>query len=139
MICQARADFNVSADTLARAVSLGRRSNFPRGPVSVGEPRIVVRTRANLRATAFGTTPYDYHSKFKDLFWYIEKAFEGTAGQMDKQAALRQALRLDLINDPNYIGNRVDATGKGGRAIWLGGDLRSNKRGGARARLYFSR
>ena len=124
---------------MARAVSLGRRSNFPRGPISVGEPRIVVRTRANLRATAFGATPYDYHSKLKDLFWYIEKTFEGRAGQMEKQALMRHAASLSLISDENYVGNKKTAKGKGGRAIWLGGDLRSNKRGGARARLYLSR
>lgn len=129
----------MSADTLARAVSLGRRSNFPRGPVSVGEPRIVVRTRANLRATAFGPTPYDYHSKLKDLFWYIEKTFEGRAGQMERQAQLMLVARLDFIEGDFFFGDKEDGIGKGGRAIWLGGDLRSNKRGGARARLYFSR
>ena len=97
-ITQARAAFNASPDTLVSALSLGRRSNFPRGPVSIGEPRIVVRTSAGLSATAFGMSPYDTHSKIKDLFWYIEKGNEGIAGFIENGQQSPGAKSWNVLN-----------------------------------------
>jgi hypothetical protein len=96
---------------LARTVVLGRRSNNPRGPVSIGEPRIVLRTAADLRSTAFGMTPWDYHSKIKDFFWYIEKWQEGKANILTNQALLKHADTLSRIQ-ANFPGGNVLAKGK---------------------------
>jgi hypothetical protein len=98
---QARAYFDVKPEDIARTVVLGRSSNNPHGPVSIGEPRIVLRSAGDLRSTAFGMSPYDYHSRIKDLFWYVEKAYEGTANSLNilsSQALDRNLIRVEQIN-----------------------------------------
>lgn len=107
---QARAYFDTKPEDLARTVVLGRHSNNPRGPVSIGEPRIVLRTAGDLRSTAFGMSPWDFHSKIKDLFWYVEKWSEGKANILTNQALLKHAATLSRIEE-NFQGGNFLAKG----------------------------